>query len=298
MKVLLTMRNRIACSAQSLIQLEPGMIQSVVGGQVYKLGNQYFSENRVRILEAEPSQVTAEVNGTFGVYSQLIKLRGGTLITKCSCPSTEQPFCRHCVAVLLQLFHDGMAKQSGTSLSEPASSAVTDPLKASESAGRASGDFHFREVTCFVDWMQGAVGYLGTPQSLPPAPDLPPGGVRSWIATLTELHQRLLQSEEDRIHAQNELQYAGTRIKDLELELNVARREMMEVQGACVGLQKELERCQDLLAEFDAVTKERDRLISTIKTMKDELQKKCAELDSLSLTIKTVSKAIHGILPS
>lgn len=292
------MRNRISCSAQSLTQLEPGMIQSVVGGQVYKLGNQYFSENRVRILEAEPSQVTAEVNGTFGVYSQLIKLRAGTLITKCSCPSTEQPFCRHCVAVLLQLFHDGMAKQQGTTFSASASSTVPETTKASGPTSGSSADFHFREVTLFVDWMQGAAGYLGTNQSLPAAPNLPQGGVQSWIATITNLHQRFLQSEEDRIHAQNELQQAGARIKDLELELNAARREIMEIQGACVGLQKELERCQDLLAEFDAVTKERDRLVSTINTMKDELQKKCAELDSLSLTIKTVSKAIHGILPS
>jgi len=40
------MRNRISCSAQELGQLDPDMVQSVVGGQVFKIGNQYFSDQR------------------------------------------------------------------------------------------------------------------------------------------------------------------------------------------------------------------------------------------------------------
>ena len=47
------MRNRIACSAQELSQLDPDMVESVVGGQVYKIGNQYFSDQRVNIVEGE-----------------------------------------------------------------------------------------------------------------------------------------------------------------------------------------------------------------------------------------------------
>lgn len=294
------MRNRIACSAQSLIQLEPGMVQSVVGGQVYKLGHQYFSENRVRILDAAPGEVSAEVTGTFGVYSQLLKLRAGTLVTKCSCPSTEQPFCRHCVAVLLQLFHNSKSSQDrnpSSSLDERSMTAESAPEASSGTTRSNTTDFNFRDVTLFVDWMQMAVSSLGKDQTLPEIPNLPPGGVRSWAEGITELHRRFLQCEEERLHAHTDLQHAGHRIQDLEMELTAARREAMEAQGACVGLQKELERCQALLAEFDAVTKERDRLIGTIKSMKEELLKKCAELDSLSLTIKTVSKAIHGILP-
>ena len=113
------MRNRISCSAQELGQLDPDMVQSVVGGQVFKIGDQYFSDQRVSILEADGTQVVAEVNGTYGVYSQTIKLRGGTLSTKCSCPSTEQPFCRHCVAVLLQQFHIGSSGNETSKATPP-----------------------------------------------------------------------------------------------------------------------------------------------------------------------------------
>lgn len=94
------MRNRISCSAQQLSQLEPDMVKSVVGGHVYKLGSQYLSESRVRIVDAHEGQINSEVDGTYGVYSQTIRLKSGTLTTKCSCPANEQPFCRHCVAVL------------------------------------------------------------------------------------------------------------------------------------------------------------------------------------------------------
>ena len=120
------MRNRISCSAQELGQLDPDMVQSVVGGQVFKIGDQYFSDQRVSILEANGTQVVAEVNGTYGVYSQTIKLRGGTLSTKCSCPSTEQPFCRHCVAVLLQQFHTGPIENE-TSKAAPPPSPAPEP---------------------------------------------------------------------------------------------------------------------------------------------------------------------------
>ena len=92
-------------------------------GHFATIGDQYFSDQRVSILEANGTQVVAEVNGTYGVYSQTIKLRGGTLSTKCSCPSTEQPFCRHCVAVLLQQFHSGYSENETSKAAPPPSQA-------------------------------------------------------------------------------------------------------------------------------------------------------------------------------
>ncbi len=106
------MNNRIACSAHELNQLDPAMLQSVVGGTIFEIGNQYFTDQRVKIVDADKSQVTAEVHGAYGMYSQTIKLRAGTLSTRCSCPLTEQPFCRHCVAVLLHQIHNGSSLKS------------------------------------------------------------------------------------------------------------------------------------------------------------------------------------------
>ena len=278
------MRNRISCSAQTLSQLEPQMILSVVGEQVFKLGNEYFTENRVQVLEADPTQVSAEVNGTFGVYSQTIKLRGGTLSTKCSCPSTEQPFCRHCVAVLLQHHQEeveGKLDAAGTEQvvhSEPVSN---------EQSSASSTDFNFRDVTAFIDWIQGAMQAMSNGGALPPIPALAPGGVKSWAEGIEDIYQRFLQSEENRIEAQTDLRSAEKRIDGITEELEQSRRETRDSQGACVGLQKEIEKYQELLTDLSKVSKERDGLAEEINAMRDELQKKCAELDSLSVSNAT-----------
>ena len=293
------MRNRISCTAQTLRQLEPDMIHAVVGGQVFKLGNQYFTENRVSILEADNMQILAEVSGTFGVYSQTIKLRSGTLLTKCSCPSNEQPFCRHCVAVMLHHYHDQMAEKMETSQQEePAESIPKGNGNTASSSGSSSSDFNFRDVTVFVDWIQEALPILGNGGKLPKVPSLPPGGVVQWIESIQTLHQRFLKGEEERISVQRELNADEEKIKGLTYDLEQSRREAKDAQGACVGLQKEIERCQASLADLSAVRKERDQLVQQINTMRMDLQAKCGELNDFSTTLHTLSKTIQNILPS
>ena len=293
------MRNRISCTAQTLRQLEPDMIHAVVGGQVFKLGNQYFTESRVTILEADNMQILAEVSGTFGVYSQTIKLRSGTLLTKCSCPSNEQPFCRHCVAVMLHHYHDQVAeKMEASKAEEPVDSIPKGNGSTAASSGSSSSDFNFRDVTVFVDWIQEAIPILGNGEKLPKVPSLPPGGVTQWIEAIQTLHQRFLKGEEERIAAQRELTADEEQIKGLTYDLEQSRREAKDAQGACVGLQKEIERCQASLADLSAVRKERDQLVQQINTMRVDLQAKCSELNDFSATLQTLSKTIQAILPS
>ena len=207
------MRNRISCSAQELGQLDPDMVHSVVGGQVFKIGDQYFSDQRVNILEANGTQVVAEVNGTYGVYSQTIKLRGGTLSTKCSCPSTEQPFCRHCVAVLLQQFHTGSTESKpseGAPPPPPAPEPVAEASSSSSGEPTATVDLNFREATLFIDWIQQAIGPLGKEPSLPAVPESLRGMAREWAGVIDRLNQQFLESEEDRTDAQRNLLSAET----------------------------------------------------------------------------------------
>ena len=289
------MRNRISCSAQDLGQLDPDMVQSVVGGQVFKIGDQYFSDQRVSILEANGTQVVAEVNGTYGVYSQTIKLRGGTLSTKCSCPSTEQPFCRHCVAVLLQQFH------SGPSESPPSPPPAPEPpAEASSSSGEpaATVDLNFREATLFIDWIQQAIGPLGKEPSLPAVPESLRGVAREWACVIDRLNQQFLESEEDRTDAQRNLQSAENRVDSLTKELEIVKGESEKAQEACSSLEKKTKQLEDSLSNFSQVSKERDRLVNKVSTMQSELQNKGAELESVSMTLKSLSNAIRNLLPS
>ena len=294
------MRNRISCSAQELGQLDPDMVQSVVGGQVFKIGNQYFSDQRVNILEANGMQVVAEVNGTYGVYSQTIKLRGGTLSTKCSCPSTEQPFCRHCVAVLLHQFHSGPTTNKSSKADPPIPPTQEPPAEASPSSSEptASVDLNFREATLFIDWIQQAMGPLGKEAILPVVPEALRGVAREWTGVIDRLNQQFLESEEDRIDAQKNLQSAENMVDSLTKELGTLKEEFASTQQTCNGLDKKVKQLEKSLSDFAQVSRERDRLVGTVSTMQSELQSKGAELESVSMTLKSLSNAIRNLLPS
>jgi len=296
------MRNRISCSAQELGQLDPDMVQSVVGGQVFKIGDQYFSDQRVSILEANGTQVVAEVNGTYGVYSQTIKLRGGTLSTKCSCPSTEQPFCRHCVAVLLQQFHTG-SSENQTSKSAPPPSPPPAPESTAETSASsgepaATVDLNFREATLFIDWIQQAIVPLGKEPSLPAVPESLRGVAREWAGVIDRLNQQFLESEEDRTDAQRNLQSAETMVDSLTKQLETVKGESRAAQLTGSKLEKKVKELEESLSNFSQVSKERDRLVSKVSTMQSELQNKGAELESVSMTLKSLSNAIRNLLPS
>ena len=297
------MRNRISCSAQELGQLDPDMVQSVVGGQVFKIGDQYFSDQRVSILEANGTQVVAEVNGTYGVYSQTIKLRGGTLSTKCSCPSTEQPFCRHCVAVLLQQFHSG-SSENETSKTAPPSSAPPESEPSVEAPSSSSAepaatvDLNFREATLFIDWIQQAIVPLGKTPSLPAVPETLRGVAREWAGVIDRLNQQFLESEEDRTDAQKNLQSAESMVDTLTKKLETVKGESEAAQLSNSKLEKKVKQLEESLLNFSQVSKERDRLVSKVSTMQSELQNKGAELESVSMTLKSLSNAIRNLLPS
>jgi hypothetical protein len=245
------MRNRTSCSAQELSQLDPDMLQTVVGETAFKLGNEYFSDQRVKILEADRTQVVAEVNGAYGVYSQTIKLRGGMLSTRCSCLSTEQPFCRHCVAVLLHQFHHGSslnsdAKGAQTNPAAPHPQANAGGAYVKESKGAV--DLNFWEAILFIDWVQKAAGVLGKEATLPPVPTSLHGVARQWVGVFERLHSQLLESEEDRRDAQRNLQSAEGMIDVLKKKADALKEEAGIAQQTCSGLEKRVRQLEDSLA--------------------------------------------------
>ena len=253
------MRNRISCSAQELSQLDPDMLQSVVGGTVFEIGNEYFSNQRVKILNADRIQVMAEVNGAYGVYSQTIKLRAGTLSTRCSCPSTEQPFCRHCVAVLLYQFHNGSSlKPDANEASKDQASPAPDPRVSGavpyfeESKGAV--DLNFWEAILFIDWVQKAVGLLGKEATLPPVPESLCGVAREWVGVFERLNSQFLESEEDRCDGQKNLQSAEDLIDALIKKLDVLKGEAKAAQEHRSELEKKVKQLEDSLAAFSKIS--------------------------------------------
>lgn len=70
----------------------------------FKRGKRYLDEGRVNILEASPTRVTAEVQGT-EMYNISVDLKKG-ISAECDCPYDLEGYCKHIVAVLLSMLEN------------------------------------------------------------------------------------------------------------------------------------------------------------------------------------------------
>jgi hypothetical protein len=285
------MRNKLPCSAQTLSQIQPDMIQSVVGPQIFQLGKEYHSANCVEIIEADDDQILSEVTGPFGLYEQTIQLKGGHLLTKCSCTSNEQPFCRHCVAVLLGNPHPGTVVDSAPFAESSASpEAVQD-----EDVVASPLSVNLNHITALIDWLQRATRALDRGHALPEAPSLAMGDVMGWIRGIQNLHARWRASEEKRMAAEAELLNRAGQLETLMKELEALPREASQAQTICNGMQHAVADSRKMLSKLSDMAKERNRIEEQLKSTADNLLQQGMELDSLLVSLKKVSSIIPGV---
>ena len=195
------MRNKIPCSAERLSLLDPPMIQAVVDRNAFHIGNQYLSENRVRIVEADDAQISSAVIGNSGLYEQTIRLKEGHLISKCSCALPEEPMCRHCIAVLLEYHRwaqprHGQQKKAKPSAAPQAAQASPNRDSAPAPSPASMADLKLGEVMAFIEWLQPAIKGFERGLPLPDSPKLG-GDLASWIQAIRSLEERRRESEED-----------------------------------------------------------------------------------------------------
>ncbi len=162
----------------------------------------------------------------------------------------------------------------------------------------ANVDLNFREATLFIDWIQQAIAPLGKEPSLPAVPDSLQGVAREWAGVIDQLNHQFLVSEEDRTDAQRNLQSAEDMVDSLTQELGTVKQESETAQETCGRLEKRVKELEESLVNYKQVSEERDRLVSKVSTMQSELQNKGAELEGVSMTLKSMSNAIRNLLPS
>src|SRR5690349_5592824 len=185
------MRNKIPCSADRLSLLDPPMLQGVVDRNAFHLGNQYLSENRVRIVEADEAQISSAVIGNSGLYEQTIRLKDGHLVSKCSCSLPEEPMCRHCIAVLLE-YHRWVQPRSKKP--RPAAPVAPESSQTDVPSPSALSDLRLSEVLAFIEWLQPATTALEKGLPLPDASRLT-GELAASIQVIRNLDERRRESE-------------------------------------------------------------------------------------------------------
>ena len=285
------MKNKILCSAEKLSLLEPTMLQSVVEASAFKLGTQYLGENRVRIIEADAAQITSAVIGKSGLHEQQIRLKDGMLVSKCSCPLTEQPMCRHCVAVLLEYHRWAKPQPQKPSKEKP----MQEPPPSDQSKAPPSSDINLRDLTAFVEWIQVAVTSLEGGIPLPEVPKVGSAEVQTWVDSIQKVEARRREVETQHYSLKAELDTREVQINRLTQQLQASVQDIKSAQNTSNTLQRELTQCRGILGKVSELAKDMDRFESQIKNVAGDLAKQGSQLDHLSTSVKQASNALHTL---
>ena len=296
------MRNKIPCSAERLSLLDPPMIQGVVDRNAFHLGNQYISENRVRIVEADEAQISSAVIGNSGLYEQTIRLKDGHLVSKCSCSLPEEPMCRHCIAVLLE-YHRWVqprAQAKKAKQSPPAPSTSSDPPNGKGNTGPSSGlagDLKLSEVMAFIEWLQPAMASLENGQPLPDSSRLT-GDLGALIQTVRNLDERRRESEEVQLTLESEQRDREAYVQRMTQQLQASMAEVKSAQTSLQELQQENALYKDMFTKVAEIASEVGNYDSQIKTIAGELLSKGAQLEKLANSFREVAGALKTITKS
>ena len=293
------MRNKIPCSAERLSLLDPPMIQAVVDRNAFHIGNQYISENRVRIVEADDAQISSAVIGNSGLYEQTIRLKEGHLISKCSCALPEEPMCRHCIAALLEYHRWAQPKNGQQKKATPPS----PPPQAQASPNRDSApppnpasptDLKLGEVMNFVEWLQPAIKALERGQPLPDSPKLV-GDLAHWTQTIRSLEERRRESEEIQANLESDMRDREAYVGRLTQQAQTSMEEIKSLQTSSQQLRQELTACKEMLAKVSEVASEVGSYDSQLKSLAGEVMSKGSQLDKLAHSFREVSTALRAL---
>jgi hypothetical protein len=285
------MKGKIACSAQRLSLLDPAMIKSVVEGAAFHVANQYRTENRVRITDADERQISSVVIGNSGVYQLSILLKDGILTTKCSCPLNEQPLCRHSVAVLLE-YHRWAQVKAAPRAAQKSDAA---PASAPQSVISSALDIKFSEVTIFVEWLQASVRALEQGQPLPGSPALGAGEVVNWIKAVQSLEERRRQSEEKHTALEEDLRAREGHLSRLTQQLQTSMDDTKAAQSACDAFRRDLAEHAAIYTKLSELVKNLEGVQNQVKRIAGDFVNNMSQLDGLSASLKEASTVLQDL---
>ena len=292
------MKNKIACSAERLGLLDPQMIQSVVDSNAFRIGRQYVAENRVRLVEADDSQITSAVIGNSGLYEQTIRLKDGHLISKCSCTLSEDPMCRHSVAVLLE--YNRWVQPQQTKKSQAAKPAQPPPSDSSANGKPAapqssSPDVKLGEAMLFVEWLGPAMKAIEKGTEIPESPSVGPGDVSTWIQAIKSLEGRLRQGEEAHATLESDMRDREAYTARLTQQLQSSIQETKVAQEMAKEQQREITAYMGLLTNVAGLAGEVIKFDAQLRAAASEILKKGTHLDKLAGSFKEVTDALNNL---
>ena len=274
------------------------MIKAVADRNAFHIGNQYLSENRVRIIEADDAQISSAVIGNSGLYEQTIRLKDGHLISKCSCALPEEPMCRHCIAVLLEYHRWAQPRNGQQRRVKPSVAPPTQAYPVRSGApvpGLASPtDLKLGEVMAFIEWLCPALKALERGQTLPDSSTLA-GDVASWSQIIRNLEERRRESEEGRINLESDMRDREAYVGRLTQQVQASMEKIQVAQACSQQLQQALTASSEVLTKISEIASEVGSYESQLKSLAGEVIAKGSQLDKLAQSFRDVSTVLKAL---
>jgi hypothetical protein len=288
------MFNAISCSALKLSLLKPDMIQAVVAPAIFRKGNQYAAESRVRISAASEVKLVSRVVSNSGTYEQIIELKDGDLRTQCSCRTEERPMCGHCVAALLE-YHRG-AKLAPAEPEVRAAPRRRAAPAGTEKAVTRVQDIKFSEISIFLEWLQPAIEALEAGQELPPPPRLGGSEIEDWTQTIYGLATDRWENESVQAVMKAEIGERESRIAIAGQQLNAALDQVRAARAERDDLQHEAASYRAALAKLSGLIEQMNESERQARNLSVELAKKTAQLDSIAATFRDAAATVQSMI--
>ena len=275
------------------------MIQAVVDRNAFHIGNQYLSENRVRIVEADDAQISSAVIGNSGLYEQTIRLKDGTSHLKvqlCAAGRADVSslYCGSVGIPSLGTAEKWSAEKSETVRLPTADTGLLRIATRSAPGPASPTDLKLGEVMAFIEWLQPAIKALERGQTLPDSPKLG-GDVAPWIQVIRNLEERRRESEEVRINLESDMRDREAYVGRLTQQMQASMEEIKAAQASSQQLQQELTACKEMLTKVSEVASEVGSYDSQLKSIAGEVMSKGSQLDKLAQSFREVSTALKAL---
>jgi len=289
------MRNKIPCSAERLGLLDPQMIQAVSEASAFQIAQQYLTENRVRIAEADDAQIMSAVIGNAGLYEQTICLKDGHLLSKCSCTLSEEPMCRHCIGVLLEYHRWSQPKPIADSPKEsPPPPNQAPPFVSRKTAGNTSSldEVKLSDVVKFMEWLPSATTAIQTQGQLPDPPHCDSQEVSSWTHAICHLAEGRRTSDQAATRLRAEMRDRETHVRRLTEELQISMDEVKVAQMTAEELRLKIATYEGRLTKVAELANEIVTREEQIQVLARDLFQQDSQFEQLAGSVKEIAQAL------
>ncbi|MBX3319222.1 MAG: hypothetical protein KF890_05020 [Nitrospira sp.] len=288
------MRNKIPCSAERLGLLDPQMIQAVSEASAFQIAQQYLTENRVRIAEADDAQITAAVIGNAGLYEQTIRLKDGLLLSKCSCTLAEEPMCRHCIGVLLEYHRWSQPKPNAAAPQESPPPNQTAPFVSRKTAGNTSSiaEVKLSDVVKFMEWLPSATTAIQTQGQLPDPPQYDSSEVSAWTHAICQLAEGRRTSDQAATRLRAEMRDRETYVQRVTQELQISMDAVKAAQMTVEELRLKIANYEDRLTKVVELATKLATSEEQLQQAASDLLQPDAQLERLTGSVKEIAQTL------